>query len=684
MALNNVRPVGDDRPWKDEVEREFRKIWDALKFGKITLRAATTSALSGGGGTSGPGITSITATLPATYDTLTYDIGIDQDAFSHISNLDYAQFDTTAGLSSTSPGMLTWNDTDGTLEFQLKGGLVTLQIGQEQVLRVRNDTGSTLTEGTVVYITGSDGTNFNVAPALADADATSAQTLGVLTETLNTSSTQHGYVTTNGLVRGIDLSYISGLTAGDILFLDGTTAGRMTNVKPSAPIHMVYVGYCLSANGGGTNSTVFIKPQNGYELDEIHDVKITGPIANNEILAYTSSTSLWENKTAAEAGIASTTNPTISTGTFNSPTINTGNLNNPLLTRIDSASEGGQINFARSSDNAQYWYVDSYGSTSTPDLRFIAGSTNIFQLSADGSTAFSGSKGSSGQVLQSQGANLPPVWATVAGASSNSFTTMNAPAGTDPVALTSTDTLNFANGSNISITGDSSTKTLTFAVPASPAFTGTPTAPTAGAGTSTTQIATTAFVQNSFKYTKRGYTLPIGGTWESITHAMAGSASGNNLAGVVNRMFFHPFKVESYMTLTGVSLAITTAASGTWRLGIYGDDEAGGPGALIVDAGTISTSTNGTKTINTGDILLNVGCYWFVTWQGTTAVGTSSYEPTNGANYITDKTLFGASGNIGYSTDTVTYGTAFPSDWSGFGTITKTERNKLPRLRFKT
>jgi hypothetical protein len=32
MSLNNVRAVGDDRPWKDEVEREVGKIWDSIRF----------------------------------------------------------------------------------------------------------------------------------------------------------------------------------------------------------------------------------------------------------------------------------------------------------------------------------------------------------------------------------------------------------------------------------------------------------------------------------------------------------------------------------------------------------------------------------------------------------------------------------------------------------------------------
>lgn len=237
---------------------------------------------------------------------------------------DAFRVDTTFTTPSSTPGEMVWNDTDGTIEFQLKGGNVTLQVGQEQVLRVRNNTASTITNGTVVYIKDSTGSHFNVEPALASADSTSAQTLGVMSEDITTTGgTQTGYVTTNGLVRSIDLSYISGLTAGDILYLDGTTAGRMTRVKPQAPIHLVYVAYCLSAAGGGTNSTIFVKPQNGYELDEIHDVKITS-LATNDILQRTAN-NLWENKTLAAANIANLA----ATGlqTFSGPITITGNAN---------------------------------------------------------------------------------------------------------------------------------------------------------------------------------------------------------------------------------------------------------------------------------------------------------------------------------------------------------------------
>jgi hypothetical protein len=50
--------------------------------------------------------------------------------------------------------------------------------------------------------------------------------------------------------------------------------------------------------------------------------------------------------------------------------------------RVDSTNEGGQVSFGRASDNATGYYIDLYGSTSTPVLRFIdvSNATEIMRL----------------------------------------------------------------------------------------------------------------------------------------------------------------------------------------------------------------------------------------------------------------------------------------------------------------
>jgi hypothetical protein len=89
-------------------------------------------------------------------------------------------------------------------------------------------------------------------------------------------------------------------------------------------------------------------------------------------------------------------------------------LSNPLLTSISTVggggSEGGQINFARVTDGAQYWFIDSFGTTSSPDLRFVENATERFRLVAGGAISLGGQTGASGQLLASAGGSSSPTW----------------------------------------------------------------------------------------------------------------------------------------------------------------------------------------------------------------------------------------------------------------------------------
>jgi hypothetical protein len=159
----------------------------------------------------------------------------------------------------------------------------------------RNETGSTLTKGTVVYISGGAGNKPLLSKALATSDATSAQTMGIVTADI--SNNQNGDVTIRGQLKDLDTSAFA---VGTQLYLSGTTAGAYTSTKPSAPTHLVYVGIVVRSNS--TEGAIEVAVQNGYELDELHDVALSSE-ANNDLLAYESSTNLWKNKTFSALGL---------------------------------------------------------------------------------------------------------------------------------------------------------------------------------------------------------------------------------------------------------------------------------------------------------------------------------------------------------------------------------------------
>ncbi len=98
-----------------------------------------------------------------------------------------------------------------------------------------------------------------------------------------------GWVTTQGQVSGINLG---AYTAGDILWLDSVPGG-FTKTKPVAPLHGVFVGVVERANVG--NGLIYVKPQNGQELGELHDTKITNP-KTGDAITYTASSDIWENR----------------------------------------------------------------------------------------------------------------------------------------------------------------------------------------------------------------------------------------------------------------------------------------------------------------------------------------------------------------------------------------------------
>jgi hypothetical protein len=157
------------------------------------------------------------------------------------------------------------------------------------MVKVHNDAGVTLTNGKVVALASSG--NNNEAPAVRLAnnkhDSTSANTLGFVVGSIANQDT--GYVILSGKIEKLNTSAFSN---GDIIYLD-SISGNITKNKPVAPYHMVYLGVVVKSNAG--NGAIFVKCQNGYELDELHDVLITSKF-NNQVLAYSDTQKLWKNR----------------------------------------------------------------------------------------------------------------------------------------------------------------------------------------------------------------------------------------------------------------------------------------------------------------------------------------------------------------------------------------------------
>lgn len=220
-----------------------------------------------------------------TGDTMTGDLSFTN---AGINNANQITFNTSA-TETISEGVMSYNSSTGNLELGLAGGNVAVGLGKELVLprRVKNSSGTTMTKGTVVYISGVDGNTPVVSRAIANSDATSAFTIGVCAESINDGNT--GWILTNGLLAGYDFSTYS---VGDILYLSGTNAGEFTTTKPQAPTHYVRIGEVVKATASGE---AIITILNGYELDELHNVQINS-VQTGQILQYQTD-GLWKNVT---------------------------------------------------------------------------------------------------------------------------------------------------------------------------------------------------------------------------------------------------------------------------------------------------------------------------------------------------------------------------------------------------
>jgi hypothetical protein len=122
----------------------------------------------------------------------------------------------------------------------------------------------------------------------------------------------------------------------------GATAGTVTKTKPYAPDHLVYLGYVVKASAGSAGR-MYVKVQNGYELDELHDVSAQTPV-NKDGLFYNSTTGLWTARQVAATDI-------------------NANVSNTEFGYLDGVTSNIQTQFDNIFDDNDYLLVYSFKST---------------------------------------------------------------------------------------------------------------------------------------------------------------------------------------------------------------------------------------------------------------------------------------------------------------------------------
>ena len=182
----------------------------------------------------------------------------------------------------------TVNGTGVLLEGEIQSNTIISGVVYSAQVNVKNGEGNTIYKGQPVYIKDADGSNIIVGLASNSGEQTSSKTLGLLVQD-SLADNAFGTVITDGLLEGFNASAAN---AGDPIWLGptGSLIYGLTN-KPYAPNHLVYLGVVTRAQNNGE---LFVKVQNGYELEELHNVAVTGAVSGQFL--FKNSNNQWVGK----------------------------------------------------------------------------------------------------------------------------------------------------------------------------------------------------------------------------------------------------------------------------------------------------------------------------------------------------------------------------------------------------
>lgn len=205
-------------------------------------------------------------------------------------------FNTAYTADNEPVGTIYWNSDEETLDICVDAN-VTLQVGQELLIPVKNQTGSQIDNGTFVMFAGSLGASGRllIQKGIADGSIDPEYTLGIATEDIANGG--DGKVTWFGKVRGIDttggLSFggLETWSDGDVLYADPDNAGYLTNVEPQAPDRRIEVAAIIHAHA--STGTLMVRPHWHQNIEDLDNVNGTAPVEGS-LLIYDNANGYWD------------------------------------------------------------------------------------------------------------------------------------------------------------------------------------------------------------------------------------------------------------------------------------------------------------------------------------------------------------------------------------------------------
>ena len=261
-------------------------------------------------------------------------------------------FKTSVATNNVDTAKMRWDSELATVVLGMYDQ-VPNELGFKNFWLVKNQTGATITKGSIVYSNGTVGASgrITVAKFIANGSIDAKYLLGITAHDL--SNGEDGYVISFGKIRKVNTDTFA---AGAILYPSPTVAGVWTDVEPVAPNIDMPIGFCI--NSHVNNGTIAIRVASGYKLSELHDVQITSPV-DKASLYYTGG--LWRDTTAAllvsdtasmltnylRTGVAASTYQPILVSGTNIKTVNSNSLlgsGNISVGTVTSVGGTGTVN----------------------------------------------------------------------------------------------------------------------------------------------------------------------------------------------------------------------------------------------------------------------------------------------------------------------------------------------------